>query len=125
MKVVKTIKEVSLKVFALKNNVLKLADPVIQISCVNSKGEKEYVNLGRNTGRCLEGFKNDGRLTLQNTGDNLLQRSQSLDILQSHIDTARKFGNCKLELTLFDAKNWNEDEPQSAEQPDDEGNPLE
>ncbi len=121
----KKIVEKVIKVFALKNDTFKTSDPVIQIAVVNSKGEKEYVNLGRNTGRCLEGFKNDGRITLQNTGDNLLQRKQSLDILQSHIDTARKFGNCKLEFTLFDAKNWNDDEPQSEEQSDDEGNPLE
>ena len=124
MKVVKKIKEVSFKVFALKNNVLKLADPVIQTSCVVD-GEKKFFNLSKNAGRCLDGFKNDGRITLQTVGETRIERELSLDILQSHIDRARKYGGCHLEITLFDAKNWDNDEPELDAQSDSQENPVE
>tara|TARA_Y100000114_G_C11699834_1_gene297895 strand:- start:203 stop:628 length:426 start_codon:yes stop_codon:yes gene_type:complete len=122
MKVVKTIKEVGFKVFALKNNVLKLADPVIQTSCVIN-GKKEFRSLSKNSGRCLEAFKNDGRITIQVVGEKNIDREHSIDMLISHLERARKFGNSHFEITFFDAKNWDNDEPES--QPDSEENPVE
>ena len=56
----KKIVEKTFKVFALKNDTFKVADPVVQTSCVVD-GEKKFFNLSKNAGRCLEGFKNDGR----------------------------------------------------------------
>lgn len=120
----KTIVEKVIKVFALKNNVLKLSDPVIQTSCVIN-GKKEFRSLSKNSGRCLEAFKNDGRITIQVVGEKNIDREGSIDLLISHLERARKFGNSNFELTFFDAKNWDNDEPQSEEQSDSEQNPVE
>ena len=118
----KKIVEKTFKVFALKNDTFKVAETVVQTSCV-VYGEKKFFNLSKNAGRCLEGFKNDGRITLQTVGETRIERELSLDILQSHIDRARKYGGSHLEITLFDAKNWDNDEPES--QSDSEENPVE
>ena len=118
----KKIVEKTFKVFALKNDTFKVADPVVQTSCVVD-GEKKFFNLSKNAGRCLEGFKNDGRITIQVVGEKNIDREHSIDMLISHLERARKFGNSHFEITFFDAKNWDNDEPES--QSDSQENPVE